>query len=156
MFIQNSSLASHCRDVTQVVVVTQWCNPNLPETPEPGTDKELTNVPGKTYGNMTSCLRSRLPYHSSPHSSNKWGCISFNKFAYLNHLAINGLNLAKCLIQGIKVTKYLDFCLTEDKTWDFSSSKGDNKVRAVSDNTVRVSTPACLIKWWTTYGSSWV
>lgn len=79
-----------------------------------------------------------------------------HKFAYLNHLATNELNLAKCLIQGIKVTKYLDFCLTDDKTWDFSSSKGDNKVRAVSDNAVRVSTPACLIKWWTTYGSFWV
>lgn len=52
---------------------------------------------------------------------------SSNEFAYLNHLAINKLILANCLIQGIKVEKYLDFCLTDDKTWDFSSSEGESK-----------------------------
>jgi len=61
VYVQNPFLASHCSDVTQEVVGTQWSNPKLPEAPEPRADKELTNVPGKIYDNTTSCLRARLP-----------------------------------------------------------------------------------------------
>lgn len=44
---------------------------------------------------------------------------SSNKFANLNHLAINGLLLANCLVQRVKVAKLSDFYLTDDKTQDF-------------------------------------
>lgn len=100
--------------------------------PEPGAGKELANVPGKMFDSRT-VIKPEVKTAGvliTSHSS--------NQFAYLNHVAIKELILANCFFQSIKVVKHSDFCLTNDKTQDFSSSEGQSKKKGVNNNTVRL------------------